>query len=70
MDVGICTRLGALAPKEIVFVAESGIIGPEDIARLKENEVNAVLIGETLMKSRDKKKMFSYLKGEDTFNEQ
>ena len=51
-------------------MAESGIKGPEDIARLKENEVNAVLIGETLMKSRDKKKMLSYLKGEDTSNEQ
>ncbi len=53
-------------PKEVLFVAESGIKGPEDIARLKENEVDAVLIGETLMKSRDKKKMLSYLKGEGT----
>ena len=70
VDVGNSTRLRALAPKEILFVAESGIKGPEDIARLKENEVNAVLIGETLMKSRDKKKMLSYLKGEDTSNEQ
>lgn len=70
VDVGNSTRLRALAPKEILFVAESGIKGPEDIARLEENEVNAVLIGETLMKSRDKKKMLSYLKGEDTSNEQ
>ena len=70
VDVGNSIRLRALAPKEILFVAESGIKGPEDIARLKENEVNAVLIGETLMKSSDKKKMLSYLKGEDTSNEQ
>ena len=66
VDVGNSTKLRALAPKEVLFVAESGIKGPEDIARLKENEVDAVLIGETLMKSRDKKKMLSYLKGEGT----
>ena len=66
VDVGNSTKLRALAPKEVLFVAESGVKGPEDIARLKENEVDAVLIGETLMKSRDKKKMLSYLKGEGT----
>ena len=66
VDVGNSTKLRALAPKEVLFVAESGIKGPEDIVRLKENEVDAVLIGETLMKSRDKKKMLSYLKGEGT----
>lgn len=70
VDVGNSTRLRALAPKEVLFVAESGIKGPEDITRLKENEVDAVLIGETLMKSRDKKKMLTYLKGEVTSNEQ
>ena len=70
VDVGNSTRLRALAPKEVLFVAESGIKGPEDIARLKENKVNAVLIGETLMKSKDKKKMLAYLKGEETSYEQ
>ena len=34
----------------------------EDIARLKENNVDAVLIGETLMKSPDKKVMIRELK--------
>lgn len=66
VDVGNSTRLRALAPPEVLFVAESGIKGPEDIRILKENQVDAVLIGETLMKSPDKKKMLSYLKGEGT----
>ena len=70
VDVGNSTRLRALAPKEVLFVAESGIKGPEDIVCLKENKVNAVLIGETLMKSKDKKKMLAYLKGEETSYEQ
>ena len=42
--------------------SESGIKTKEDIARLKENNVDAVLIGETLMKSPDKKVMIRELK--------
>ena len=34
----------------------------EDVRRLKENNVDAVLIGETLMKSDDKKAMIAELK--------
>jgi indole-3-glycerol phosphate synthase len=35
----------------------------EDIARLEQGGVNAVLIGETLMRSPDKKKMLDELAG-------
>ena len=41
---------------------ESGIKTKEDVARLKENNVDAVLIGETLMKSPDKKAMIQEFK--------
>ena len=47
---------------DVVFISESGIKTPEDVMRLKENDVDAVLIGETLMKCDDKKSMISELK--------
>ena len=47
---------------DVIFISESGIKTPEDVRKLKENDVDAVLIGETLMKSDDKKSMISELK--------
>lgn len=53
-----------LAPQKMVYVSESGIKTKEDIDRLKANGTDAVLIGETFMRSPDKKKLFAELKGE------
>ena len=47
---------------DTVFISESGIKTTEDVTRLKENDVDAILIGETLMKSDDKKAVISELK--------
>ena len=47
---------------DVIFISESGIKTHEDMRRLKENNVDAVLIGETLMKSDDRKAMISELK--------
>ena len=47
---------------DVVFVSESGIKTAQDVRRLKENNVDAVLIGETLMKCNDRKAMISELK--------
>ena len=47
---------------DIIFISESGIKTKEDVSKLKENNVDAVLIGETLMKCDDKKAMISELK--------
>ena len=47
---------------DVIFISESGIKTNEDVRKLKENDVDAVLIGETLMKSDDKKQMVSELK--------
>ena len=47
---------------DVIFISESGIKTKEDVARLKENDVDAVLIGETLMKCDDKKSMILELK--------
>lgn len=64
VDIQNGIKLRKKVPEEISFVAESGIKTREDIRILEESDVNAVLIGETLMKSADKKKMIKELKGE------
>ena len=63
VDIRNSTRLRSLAPKETLFIAESGIKTYEDIKVLKEARVNGVLIGETLMRSLDKKAMLEELNG-------
>lgn len=63
VDVNNSANLRAMAGDDVIFVAESGIKTREDIAVLEQNGVDAVLIGETLMKAKDKKQMLNYLKG-------
>jgi len=50
-DLGTTFELTAAVPKGIVVVSESGISGPRDLARLDEAGVDAVLVGETLMRA-------------------
>ena len=57
-----CLRLRNDVPEGVLFVAESGIKTREDIKILLENKVNAVLIGEALMTSSDKKAYLNKLK--------
>lgn len=63
VDIHNSERLRKLAPKEVLFVAESGIKTAADIAVLREANVNGVLIGETLMRSPNKKQMLDELRG-------
>ncbi len=51
VDIHNSIRLRKMAPPEILFVSESGIRTPENIRELAENQVDAVLIGETMMRS-------------------
>lgn len=62
VDIQNSKRLRGLVPESILFVAESGIKTSADINVLRQAKVNAVLIGETLMKSPDKKAMLDALK--------
>lgn len=55
VDVGKSQELRGLIPENILFVAESGVSGPEDMENLRATGVDAVLIGEALMRSQDKK---------------
>lgn len=59
VDIYNCIRLKSMIPSDIIFVAESGITCSEDICLLKENNINAVLIGEALMKSKDIEKQIT-----------
>jgi len=63
VDVSNSMKLKQMATGDMIFVAESGIKTREDIAVLEEAGVDAVLVGETLMKAEDKKAMLNYLKG-------
>ena len=62
VDIENSINLCRCVSGDVIFISESGIKTKEDVARLKENDVDAVLIGETLMKSDDKKAMISELK--------
>ncbi len=62
MDNSIRLR-GLVRDESVIFVSESGIQTQEDIRRLKENGIAAVLIGETLMRADDKKKMLEQING-------
>lgn len=63
VDTGNSRRLRELAPANVSFVSESGVQSAEDIRLLRKAGVNAVLIGETLMRAADKKAKLAELKG-------
>ena len=46
-------RLAPLIPEDRVLVAESGIFGPDDVARVEREGARAVLVGEALVKDGD-----------------
>ncbi len=63
VDTQNSRRLRDLVPDNIIFVSESGISNAEDVIKLKESGVNAVLVGEALMKAQDKAEKLRELKG-------
>ena len=63
VDISNSVRLRELVPKDILFVSESGMKTRADIAKLEENGTDAVLIGETFMRSGDKAGMLRELRG-------
>ena len=63
VDLQTSIRLRKLVPSDRIFVSESGIATHSDIALLQSSGINAVLIGETLMREKDKTKALNALKG-------
>lgn len=64
VDITVSQRLRKLVPPEIIFVSESGISQPEDIVKLREIGANAALIGESFMRTADKKAEINRLRGD------
>ena len=62
VDFQNAKRLRDLIPPEVLYVAESGISGPQDVAELKAVGADAVLIGETLMRAPNKRSMLEQLR--------
>ncbi len=52
-DIATTFRLRASIPSDKIVVSESGINTAADVAKLKEAGVNAILVGESLMRSPD-----------------
>ncbi|KAA9239457.1 MULTISPECIES: indole-3-glycerol phosphate synthase TrpC [Aerococcus] len=53
VDFNHAAELRSRIPDSVLFVAESGVRGPEDIASLNEIGADAVLVGEALMRHSD-----------------
>lgn len=53
MDMGLTSRLRGSVPEALVLVGESGIRGRDEVVRLHADGADAVLVGETLMRSAD-----------------
>lgn len=73
VDIENSIRLRQMVPRDIIYVAESGIRSREDILALQSAGVDAVLIGEAFMRSENKKELMSALinsnKTETLYNE-
>ncbi|MDP9387959.1 MAG: indole-3-glycerol phosphate synthase TrpC, partial [Actinomycetota bacterium] len=53
VDTDRAVRVAGAMPEGVVRVAESGIGGPDDVARLRHAGYHAVLVGESLVTSAD-----------------
>lgn len=64
IDLATTIKLMSSVPPGKVVVSESGIKSREDIIRLEESGVRAVLIGEILMRTKDRISMLKELRGD------
>ena len=64
VDTDNSRKLRSLVPKNIIFVAESGIKNRDDVILLEKSGCNAVLVGETLMRAENVVQKLKTLKGE------
>lgn len=65
VDVTNSLALLQKAPPGVLFVAESGITSPSDVSALRAAGVDAVLVGEALMRAPDKAAALAALRGVD-----
>lgn len=53
VDLSVTERLASMAPPDVTLVAESGIFTVEDVERVAATGVDAILVGESIVKSPD-----------------
>lgn len=63
VDTDNSKKLRSLIPEDVIYVSESGIKDHKDVKMLRDIGVNAVLVGETLMRAKNKKEKLDELKG-------
>lgn len=63
VDSGRAASLRSLVPQDAVFVAESGVQCGADAAALRAAGVDAILVGEAMMRAPDKRAKLAELKG-------
>ena len=63
VDPANCLRLREYVDDKAIFVAESGVKSRDEVAVLEEAKVDAVLIGESMMRAEDKTAFLKSLKG-------
>lgn len=59
VDTENSAKLRRLIPSNVIFVSESGVKNAEDIRKIRELGADAVLIGEILMRAKDKRAMLA-----------
>ncbi len=64
VDIRNSIRLRTMVPAGVLYVSESGIRTPEDVGTLYRAGTDAVLIGETLMRSPDRRAELERLRGQ------
>jgi len=66
VDLTTTTELSSMVPADVLLVALSGITGYSDVKMFAEANARAVLVGESLMRSKDKKIFIRQLLGQET----
>lgn len=65
VDPDRAVRLAGQMPPEVVSVAESGIDGPQEAARLASVGYQAVLVGESFLRAKDRRAAVSAMQGKN-----
>lgn len=66
VDTAVSERLAARMPADVIAVSESGLTGPDDVARMQALGYRAFLIGERLMTSGNPARDLRRLTGVET----
>ena len=63
VDTGNSRRLRSLIPKGVLFVSESGVRNAADVQIARDMGADAVLVGEALMRAKDRRAKLAELRG-------